>query len=1016
MAGENLHLSMLLTAQASQARSELVSTTQAVRGLAATGPEINQAMTAAKAALEGVSQGATGLRGLAPEISRGFGPAKSELAVTATAANGVQRAVAGLTQDLRLQSVELVTTARETSLYRSELEAIRAQFNPIFAASKAYEQELRNIAEAASLGALSEVEVAEARQRATAGLVPMKATLLETARGTADYREELEALRAQYNPIFAASKQYEQQLKAIDKAAAAGALSEIEVAQARERAAASIAPVTNSMVGLGRATTANAMASANLAAQFNDIGVMALAMQDPLQLAVQQGTQINQVFGYMGGHREAIRQIGPALLSIASPASLATIAVIALGAAGVQWLLSMRDEAMSVEDALKDLDSAIDELRQAMRLSTPAGLAEAEDRYGRITAAVERLIDAKQRLALIDEQAALQTTTRTVLDQAGGRWYDLGISDAASGVLALRRNLDLGRRDAELLRAEIVRLGTLRDPAEIADQYARLAEMVEAVITAMGPSDERRQFLQELLDGEDRARQIAAILDNHGDTQARRGQQMLADLQSELAIRQAINVYGEDSTRVTELRIDAERRAFEESLRTLDVSDATKDALRASWEAANGLSAVNMSAGIAAARDRARELADELGRAEAASRTLADQGAAELSDARIRLRYADPVEQARQLAQARMQRTQGPLRSEASGAELAALDAEVIAAGNTAAEIARLNEERERQNRNRRQGARDAEQEREAVGELIAELTAEIDILRETDPVQQEMIRHREVLAAATAAERAEIEQLIRTRIQENETLQENQRQMEGLRDLGRDVLRGIISDLREGASAGEILGNVLERLADRLIDMGANSLSDFLFGRSGSSSSGWLGSLIGGFFGGGGIKANALGDVVGSPTLFAYGDGTGQIGVMGEAGAEAIMPLTHAMGEGVGAIADGVETTLPLTRLASGKLGVLLPPPAPFALGGTFGPVPTPPVRTAQPLASGGSAQRAEILGRLEIVHSRDFEVRVSGQMQRIAVEVTEQGLTDYDRNLPARMESIGQDPALRG
>ena len=42
-----------------------------------------------------------------------------------------------------------------------------------------------------------------------------------------------------------------------------------------------------------------------------------------------------------------------------------------------------------------------------------------------------------------------------------------------------------------------------------------------------------------------------------------------------------------------------------------------------------------------------------------------------------------------------------------------------------------------------------------AIKELIAGLQSEIDILRETDPVQQEMIRHREVLAAATEEERA---------------------------------------------------------------------------------------------------------------------------------------------------------------------------------------------------------------------------------------------------------------------
>lgn len=43
------------------------------------------------------------------------------------------------------------------------------------------------------------------------------------------------------------------------------------------------------------------LSTANLAAQFNDIGVMLASGQSPLILALQQGTQVNQVLGQMGG-------------------------------------------------------------------------------------------------------------------------------------------------------------------------------------------------------------------------------------------------------------------------------------------------------------------------------------------------------------------------------------------------------------------------------------------------------------------------------------------------------------------------------------------------------------------------------------------------------------------------------------------------------------------------------------------------------------------------------------------
>ncbi|MCW1934123.1 phage tail length tape measure family protein [Pararhodobacter zhoushanensis] len=878
MSGENLHLSMLLTAQADQARRELAATAQAARELAKAGPEVTGAMAPAKTALEGTARSAEALRTVAPAVATAFAPLSTTLTGTATAANTLQGAVAGLNRQTSAQSAELAATATETAAYRAELDRVRAQFNPLFAASRAYEQQLRDIADAERLGALG----------------------------------------AQ------------------------------EAAAARDRASASLAPMTGTMTGLGRATSVNVMHTANLAAQFNDISVMALAMQNPLQLAMQQGTQINQVFTQMGGHRAAIRGLGPALMSIVSPASLATIGMIALGTMGVQALLSMRDGAASVDDALADLDERITALRETARLATPGGLEEAEARYGRITAEVERLIEARERLALIDARAALDAASATIGQTAGGRWYDFTLTDEASGVLALRRNLDLGRRDAEILRAEITRLGTLHEPAELAEQYGQLARMVEAVITGLGATDERRQFLADLLAAEDRARQIVALLESRGQQDTRRGAQMLADLEAEAAIRQAITRYGEDSRLVAELRVAAERRAFGETLRTLDISDALKDQLRQAWEAANGLAGTDMASGVARARAEAQAMADEIMRALNAAQSLSAQGAAALEDARIRSRYTDPVNQAYQLAAASMRRAQGVRRDGAEGVELAALDAEVNAAGRAAAEVARLNQERTALNRSRRDGARASAQEREAVLELISGLQTEIDLLRETDPVQQEMIRQREVLAAATQAERDQIEELIATRQRETEAQEASTRAMEGVRDLGRETLRGIIDDLRSGASAGEILTNVLDRVLDKIIEIGTEQLSDGLFGASGSSSGGLLGQLFGSLFG---VKFNAKGAVVGAPTLFAYGDQPGQLGVMGEAGPEAIMPLSHAMGAGVGALIDGRETTLPLTRLASGKLGVAMPSgfaPQPFAQGGSFGHIPAPPTRAA--------------------------------------------------------------------
>ena len=168
-----------------------------------------------------------------------------------------------------------------------------------------------------------------------------------------------------------------------------------------------------------------------------------------------------------------------------------------------------------------------------------------------------------------------------------------------------------------------------------------------------------------------------------------------------------------------------------------------------------------------------------------------------------------------------------------------------------------------------------------------------------------------------------------------------------GLRGSVKGFFTDFVHGLEQGKSFTSGLLSSLEGLASKLTDLALNKLLDNLLSggasrASGSSGGGFLaflGSLFGAARGAaflGSVRAFAAGDVVNLPTLFAYG--AGRIGLMGEAGPEAIMPLTaHAGRLAVGAVAnDNRETALPLTRLSSGHLGVELP--RPFALGGIFG------------------------------------------------------------------------------
>lgn len=161
--------------------------------------------------------------------------------------------------------------------------------------------------------------------------------------------------------------------------------------------------------------------------------------------------------------------------------------------------------------------------------------------------------------------------------------------------------------------------------------------------------------------------------------------------------------------------------------------------------------------------------------------------------------------------------------------------------------------------------------------------------------------------------------------------------------DFAKDTTKSFFSDLRSGIAEGKSLwesfGDAAMNVLDKVIDKMLNQLIDAIFevnsasasgGKGGGGLFGFLGSLFGGFGGGafpsapGGLyaKGQAFGNgvkpfanggsftnsIVSSPTMFAFANG-GALGVMGEAGPEAIMPLARGPDGSLGVrVADGAS------------------------------------------------------------------------------------------------------------
>jgi len=169
-------------------------------------------------------------------------------------------------------------------------------------------------------------------------------TFSENEANARAYGAALDKLRAKHNPLFAVIQKYKLNVKEVRQANHLGALSHDEMTEAIKRQRRAALAAIGAIKGNGKAVQKYGSIAglerhnvANLAAQFQDVGVTAAAGMSPLTIAIQQGTQLSAVLGPLG-LQGALRGLGAAFKSVFSPVSLLVIVVVALVAAGLQML------------------------------------------------------------------------------------------------------------------------------------------------------------------------------------------------------------------------------------------------------------------------------------------------------------------------------------------------------------------------------------------------------------------------------------------------------------------------------------------------------------------------------------------------------------------------------------------------------------------------------------------------------------------------------------------------------
>ena len=419
--------------------------------------------------------------------------------------------------------------------------------------------------------------------------------------------------------------------QALDSLATKGAQVEGRLGGAMKRTASDLRQAGAAAKTAGAEIQAAAGQTGNLVSQFNDMAVMMAAGQSPIQLAMQQGTQISQVLVTMGGGVGAVNALGAAFMGMLNPVSLLTIGSIAMGAAFSQALSGLIPETKDFSDAIDDLDDAINQARGNLDLFADGGKKLAEI-YGGVS---EEVRDLASAIAQVDlrkmNDAADAATNALARDYNGSGWGNVSRrEDMANGLGLSGAGLDqmVGLADAlgseKSLRDRLEILTLMRETMEQSvgsvadmttaqrDYYAQIVSSEAAAKRVLEVTKDTEVAEKSLADAK-----IAAAYAYAGETM-RQGAAMRADvdqriksLSTEAEIQRLVALYGADSEAATRARADAERDALAETLEAKGITgeladevlrayDATVDSANATADWAATMSSVRAEIGAIA--------------------------------------------------------------------------------------------------------------------------------------------------------------------------------------------------------------------------------------------------------------------------------------------------------------------------------------------------------------------------------------------------------------------------------
>ncbi|TRA97275.1 phage tail tape measure protein [Agrobacterium salinitolerans] len=762
--------------------------------------------------------------------------------------------------------------------------------------------------------------------------------------------------------------QYKQAQLEIRSAHAAGALSADEMTAALDRSRRSTLASIDAIKGRNKAiadtpvaanvnTGVRGFETANIAAQLQDIGVTTAMGMSPLQIALQQGTQLSAI---IGGMQNPIRGLAAAFMSVVSPVSLVTIGVIAAGTAAIQYFSGIFSNANDAKSVLEGHAELIQRLKGA---------------YGEAAEGLKNYADESEKIVRQDVmdnikayEAAILETGKSIrgdlsLDPAIFNGATYTIEQMRAAIYSLDQGIKSGKPDLQGF------IGRLIDIENQSGTPERVREIIKEIRTAAKDGVDAQRALEPLV----------ATINGVGNTAA-------GQIGNIKAFAKALNDLG-NIAMPSLTDVDRISAATNAGLRALNnggqINEEARRRLliqqqRAQLRLENQNPTVINSDGDRTNVPLPRSKPITLGDRD----RVAERAATSATNA-----YRDLIKTADdRVAQMKLE------------AELAGQTGVAADALRFKLDLLQQSEEKGRSLSSKQVEAINSRVEAfKKYAEAAASAKLKADLLFEREQMGRSSMDQQIAGALRSSGLPVDFDSVEAGLIRTNYQLQY-------ARDLAGEFTSTFFDGLDQGKSVWDSFADAgvsaLKRIADTMLNDVLNSIFA-VSNASGSSGGGLLSGLFGSFFGGskslfpsapGGLYAKGgtfldgingfSNQVVNKPTLFAFAKGTG---LMGEAGAEAIMPLT---------------------RDASGRLGV----------SADVSPLMS--QQQSGAMAMSASAQRIELAIKLGLAVDENGGIVpivkqiVAEDGRNIAISVVE----DFSQNgMPERMAEISENPRWR-